>query len=70
MLAGVSGSHPSYLAVRCTGPWRWFLAHLLPLKPAAVPELALVVDAVAGTPARAPSPRTGRRLEPLDGGAG
>ena len=46
------------------------VARLSPSWNAAVPELALVVDAVAGTPARAPSPREGRRPEPLDGGAG
>lgn len=35
-----SGSYPSDLAVRRTGPWRCFLARLSPLKPAAVLDLA------------------------------
>ena len=45
------------------------LARLSSWRLAAVPDLALVVDADAGMPARAPSPRTERRPEPLDGGA-
>ena len=61
-----SGSYPSDLAVRRTGPWRSFLARLSPLELAAVMDMALVVEADAGTPARAPSPRKGRRPEPLD----
>ena len=65
-----SGWYPSGLAVRRTGPWLCSLERLSPLESATVPDLALVVDAVAGTPARAPSPRTGRRPEPLNGGAG
>ena len=36
---------------------------------AASPDLVLVVEADAGTLARAPTPRIGRRQEPLDGAA-
>ena len=45
------------------------VARLSPSWHAAMPELALVVDAVAGTPARASSPRKGHRPGPLDGAA-
>ena len=50
-----SGSCPSDLAVHRARPWRCLLARLSPLKLAAVLD-AQVADAVAGTPASAPSP--------------
>ena len=64
-----SSSYSSDLAVRRTGSWQRSLARLLLWRLAAVPDLVLVVDADAGTPARVLSPCTERRLEPLDGGA-